>query len=313
MKEIHVTVCSGLCNRMFVIAAGLLLREKHGHKLSVFWTERTGRHGLPYVGNINSGWDQYFERLAGVSTYGVTGHVVFQDSPVALDKIAAEQSTTPVVAAGTPAGEKYATLYRLSAEAAQYFRRPKIVDPAADLIIVRGETHPFGTPADSMERHSGYYVQVGPHRKDEYWSGLARAAKLLTPVAKLRALVDAAHAKFAKFDKVWGVHVRGTDLLPRTRVDRKAAILKIIAGAPAGTGFYVASDAPVAWLPAEAGEKILSYDNPVKYENSVAGTQHAIVDLYVLARCDRLFGSAGSSFSEMAWLLSDLDVYTVHS
>ncbi len=304
MKEIYVTVCSGLCNRMFAIAAGLRVRALHGHRLTVFWTERTGRHGLPYVDTVYSDWDHYFDRIDGVATYGVTGHIAFQDKPVALDRTAAEEKMVPV------AKLKYGALYRHGAENAKYFSSPKIVDPKADLIIVRGETHPFGTPVDPMRKY-GYYVQVGPHRKDAYWSSLSRAAKLLAPAAKQRGRIAATHAKFAKFSEVWGIHVRGTDLRPRTRVDRKAAILKIMAGAPETAGFFIASDEPLDWLP--DGERILSYDDPIKYENSVAGTQHAMVDLYVLARCDRLFGSAGSSFSAMAWMLSDRDEYTVHS
>lgn len=301
MKELYVTVTSGLCNRLFVVLSGLRLCERHGHTLSVFWTERTGRKLLPYVGSVASGWDDYFQPLPGVWTFAVTGHPTFQDAPVALDMARWETTVVPL---GEPG------LFSVPRAMANYLESPRVVDPTQRLVIVRGETLPFGTAADGMERHLRYATAVGVYRKDAFLTDLSHVAKRLVPrnIGAIRAVRERLAARYTEF---WGIHVRGTDLVQRTKVDRRAAVEQIIRSAPAGVGVFVASDEPLAWLADHAN--VATYDNPQKYENSVAGVQHALVDLYTLAACTRLFGTSGSSFGMMAWILSDADEYTVHS
>lgn len=310
MKALYVTVASGMCNRLFVVAAALRLCRAYGHALAVFWTERTGRGAVPYVGTVCSGWTDYFQPLPGVAMYAVSGHPRFQDTPVALDRVALADGTAvrPRGGAEPPTTTELLELGRMQVE---YLSAPRVVDPRSELIIVRGETYPFGTAADPMDRYMGYFVTPGPRRKDAFLRSLSSAAQRFVLRPELAAQVAAIGRTLAPYRETWGVHVRGTDMHRRTTVDRVRAVNELIADAPPDVGIFLASDEPLAWL--ERPERVVVYDNPLKYENSVAGTRHALVDLYALARCTKLYGSAGSSFSMMAWVLSALDEYTIHS
>ena len=306
-KKIVVVVCSGVCNRMFVIASALRIREKYGHELTVFWAERTGRQGLPYVGTECSDWDDYFEPIPGVATFGIEKTIKFQDKPVALSQEKFERGSVQTAAKG-------AKFVWADVERIKYATAPKVVDPENPLILVLRETKPFGTSSDPMEMHLSYPTTPRVYKKDAYLRDLSRMAQKLCP--KNAQQVRHTLQKFAKFDTVWGIQIRGTDLRRRTTIDRKAAIAAIYKRAPRTTGFFVAADTLLPWVDkifATEPERLLMYDNPAKFENSVEGTQHALVDLYALAQCDKLFGSSGSSFSAMAWILSDLEEFEIHS
>ena len=306
VKEIHVVVYSGMCNRMFTIASGLRISKKYGHALTVFWPERTGRYGLPYYGNTNSDWDDYFERIRSVPTYGIHGSIVFQDKGVVINQESAMPEWLPRNANGQRV---------LPADRKHHLLGPKIVDPAEECIIVQKSTKPFGTPEDGMEHYKEYIKTVGKHKKTPYLQELSDCCKQMKLLPFIQTAVDELVTQFSKFDRVFGIHIRGTDLAPQTKSDRRATVAAIIAMSlkeSLNTGFYVASDEPIDWIIELAPNNTIYYNNDVKFENSVQGVQNAMVDLYTLSKCGRIYGSAGSSFSMMSWMLSDSDYY-IHS
>lgn len=303
-KEIYVTVYSGMCNRMFAIASALRISNKFGHKVSIFWPERTGRYGLPYYGEINSDWDDYFERIDGVSTYGITGSIKFQNKKIAIDQEQTLPENLPY-----KDGKRF-----MKKELVSFIFGPKEVDPNDDLIIVQKTTKPFGIKSDNMANHTNYINKLGVHKKDDYLSELSDCVKSFVPKQNIMKDITTVIEEFSKFNKVWGIHIRGTDLAPQSGKDRKAAIMQIIRTAPKNVGFFVASDEPIDWVIKIAGKnRIIHYNNPLKLENSIEGSQYALVDLFVLSKCHKILGSCGSSFSMMSWLLSDLDEYHIHS
>ena len=122
---------------------------------------------------------------------------------------------------------------------------------------------------------------------------------------------------------VVGIHIRGSDREQRTDVPRQQALAHIIgrllANPERRTQIFLASDDEgeidrVFSLPGadEFRAAITLYDNPVKLENSAQGTRAALVDLYTLAECDVIYGTAASSFSLFAWLLSNANFH-IHS
>lgn len=303
-KEMLITVYSGMCNRMFLIISAMRLCRVHGHKLTVFWSERTGRYGLPYYGDINSDWDDYFKRIDYIATYGIQGSIKFQDNFVDLDQERSFPENLPVVN-GTPYASKEITMMLFG---------PKTVNVKNNKIIVQKLTKPFGSECDDMKNYMNYVDKIGLHRKDKYLEELSNEAKNFKLIDKLQSIVDEEMVKFQKYKEVWGIHLRGTDLAPQTSKDKKAALLQIFQSASEFVGFFIASDEEVPlWIKDKLGDKLIVYDNVVKLENSIEGTQYGLVDLYLLSKCNKLFGTSGSSFSMMAWMLSENTDYTIHS
>jgi hypothetical protein len=52
---------------------------------------------------------------------------------------------------------------------------------------------------------------------------------------------------------------------------------------------------------------MISYNDPNKYKNNLLGVKESLVDLYLLAYCDHIVGTKGSSFSYYSWILSNDD------
>lgn len=80
------------------------------------------------------------------------------------------------------------------------------------------------------------------------------------------------------------------------------------------TSFFLATDDNSVRknLLAVFGSKIVC--QPAVHDRStVAGAQQAVVDLYCLSHCREIWGSAGSSFTEMAFHLGNADLYVVES
>ena len=120
-----------------------------------------------------------------------------------------------------------------------------------------------------------------------------------------------------------GLHVRGTDLKQRSNVDRNQQLANIVHGCTCMPGqaarIFLACDSE-EWaedfienhVRPQSRRAITTYEHPEKTDNSVAGARAALVDLYTLAACDVIYGTAGSSFSSYAWLLSDAE-FRIHS
>lgn len=309
-KEIIITVNSGMCNRMFLIISALRISKQYGHVLTVFWPERTGRYGLPYYGEINSDWDDYFIRMEGVSTYGIYGSIKLQNNVIALNHEASLPENLPIIN-GNRWCDKDKTLALFS---------PKVIDPLQKKIIVQKDTKPFGVESDNMEKYMNYFDKIGVYNKENnpYLLELSIEAKKFKLIPKMQLIVDQFSTIFSRFSSIWGIHIRGTDLEPFTNINRNDAIKTILEASMYNNniGIFIASDEPMSkytWITEMLGNKLITYNNNIKLENSVEGTQHGLVDLFLLSKCNRIYGTSGSSFSMMSWMLSELSEYTIHS
>lgn len=307
-KEMHVVVYSGMCNRLFLIISAMRLIKKSDHKLTVFWSERTGRYGLPYYGTLYSDWDDYFERLPDIQTYGIQGSIKFQDNYIALDQERTQIDNLPIAN-----GKPYAP-----SDMAVFLFGPKMVNLSQNKIIVQKLTKPFGSIDDVtyMKKYLNYIDKIGSHQKDLYLQELSAEIKKFKPLSWIQEIINKEFEKFSSFDQVWGIHLRGTDLAPQTTKDRKAALMAIFQQRKVSNnniGIFLASDEPTPnWIKEALNDNLITYNNDVKLENSVEGTQHSLVDLWLLAKCKVIYGTSGSSFSMLSWLLSDA-TYIIHS
>lgn len=320
-----MSVTSGLCNRLWVLACALRLADHSDRQVEALWLPRTGRVGLAYEGDEASAFEDFFRRrvdgLASVSA--VTDPPILDEHAVGLDFGDVHALTLALQAGRTP---------EITPALAAKATGPRILDmddpaiAAADDVWINLSTMPVGGPDDGMERFAVYPSVLGINHKDPYLESLSAYARRIRPRPAEQQIVDDLVAGMRRAPgggRLVGIHVRATDLKQRSAVDRDARVADIIHQMTCTPGqaarIFLASDSE-EWLtefmqtslrpPARAGVTI--YDNPVKFENSTDGSRAAIVDLYTLAACDLICGTAGSSFSSFAWLVSDAR-FLIHS
>lgn len=324
-KRLITSVTSGLCNRLWVLACALRLADQSGRLVDLLWMQRTGRVGLPYEGEENSSLEDFFlPEIEGVaSVVPLTSPPVPEDDAIGLDYGDVHELTLALQAGKPP---------NITPELAAKATAPRILDiedpavAAATEVWINLSTMPVGGPADGMERFATYPDQLGINHKDTFLKSLSIYARRirLRPAEKeiVNQLVNGMRSAPGG-GRLVGIHVRGTDLKQRSAVDRNTAIAGIINQWTCTPGqsarIFLASDSE-SWLDEfmqtslrpQARSAVTTYENPTKHENSIVGTRAAIVDLFTLAACDMIYGTAGSSFSSFAWLLSDAEFW-IHS
>jgi hypothetical protein len=289
------------------------------------WLQRTGRVGLPYEGEKISSLEDFFQPdIEGMST------AISLTSPpdVPEDAVGLNYRNVHELTLAHQAGRPMEITPELAAKATA----PRILDihdpqvAAAQDVWINLSTMPVGGPDDGMERYVVYPDQLGSNHKDEFLQSLSTYARRIRMRPAEKQHVDELVASMRSAPggaRLVGIHVRATDLKQRSAVNRNARVAEIIHQLTCmpgqGARIFLATDSK-EWLTdfmqtslrPQAHAAITTYDNPAKYENSIAGTRAAVVDLYTLAACDRIYGTAGSSFSSYAWLLSDAGFW-IHS
>ena len=320
-KKIIATVWSGLCNRLFVIASAMRLAEQSQRALEVFWLSRTGRAAIDYAGRQ----DVVFEDLFEPGTDGLAS-ITYVEEPPSLpdDAVGLDFSCGFEL----PVGKGI----QVSPEVIKTLTSPRILDLAdpacqlADELWIHLSTLPVGGVNDGMQAHADYFLPPGIHQKDRFLKSLSEYARRMRPKIEIqeevRRLVEKMRAR-AEGAPLIGIHIRGSDGEQRTDVSRPevlAGILhRLVSNPERKVQIYLASDDPgeiervfnltgaESFTPA-----ITMYDNTIKFENSAQGTYAALVDLYTLAECDVIYGTAASSFSLYAWVLSNANFH-IHS
>lgn len=131
---------------------------------------------------------------------------------------------------------------------------------------------------------------------------------MFIPIRELQNEVDSLWELFSKkFNVIYGLHIRRTDNIwsitssPIDLFEKK--IHDVLLQNP-DSAFYLASDDEdtIRDLNAKFGDKIIVRDKELSRKTSV-GMQNALIDMLLLSKCKKIFGSYFSSFSEMAsWI-----------
>jgi len=138
------------------------------------------------------------------------------------------------------------------------------------------------------------------------WLGTVRNLSMFVPNAKIMAKVDDCAKSFSK--NTYGIHVRRTDNVnaiassPLSLFEQKIAdILKTEPEAR----FYLATDdqETIDHLQGKFGREVIIVREKDFSRGTVSGIQDAMVDMWILSRTKKIYGSFFSSFSEMAsWI-----------
>ncbi len=152
------------------------------------------------------------------------------------------------------------------------------------------------------------YQEFGAYPDDTY-------RLLFRPVASVMRSVEANAGLFA--DYTIGMHIRRTDHGEATA--QSPTSLFIEAGrrelaAPPGLKIFLATDAQgvKAELTAEFGSRVITAAAAAS-RSSADGIRGGLADMYTLARTQRIYGSAGSSFSPMAARIGGVEMIEVRA
>jgi hypothetical protein len=132
-----------------------------------------------------------------------------------------------------------------------------------------------------------------------------RHLRSLRPAATISAAVDDILSSVPEGTPLVGIHIRRTDhrrsIIHSPSYIFWQAMRAALATDPA-TMFYIASDDERERATAKNyfGAKVICGPATLPGRSTVEGCQGALVDLLCLSRCDRILGSTGSSFSEIA-------------
>ena len=116
---------------------------------------------------------------------------------------------------------------------------------------------------------------------------------------------------------VVGIHIRRTDHGVATQCSPLEVFIQKIEqelSRNPNARFYLASDdvEVVRDIQRRFGDCIVNFPGPLD-RASVAGIQHAVLELYVLSRCRCIWGSFGSTYSDFASIIGKIPLETVTS
>ncbi|MDR1742812.1 MAG: glycosyl transferase [Dysgonamonadaceae bacterium] len=125
---------------------------------------------------------------------------------------------------------------------------------------------------------------------------------LFKPVESIEEVVENRRRSFSDYNV--GIHIRRTDNLrsiEHSPIELFCEKMDEEIELHAGVKFYLASDSEKdkQWLMERYGDRIVSSSKEAA-RNSIGGMKDAVADLYTLASTQKIYGSFGSSFSEMA-------------
>jgi hypothetical protein len=139
--------------------------------------------------------------------------------------------------------------------------------------------------------------------------------KALRPVAALQAVID---RYVAQFEGTVGIHLRRTDnarAKQASPTDLFIAAMERELEMNAASRFFLATDDPEEeiLLQKRFGDRLIMHPKRSRRRDDPLAIQDAVVDLYCLAACRRIYGSFWSSFSETAQQLGSAELLILQS
>lgn len=130
----------------------------------------------------------------------------------------------------------------------------------------------------------------------------ADAFSIFRPNARVERQIEQTAARFAP--RTIGVHIRRTDAVQSISESPTSLFIERMKQEPADTTFYVATDDETekSTLRSVFGDRIITSARKAD-RGSVDGMQHALTEMFLLARTNLILGSAHSSFSTTASLI----------
>ena len=186
-----------------------------------------------------------------------------------------------------------------------------------DNILYYNVCHLFGGIDDNVKLYSPY--PCNNLKNNIFLSDLKKYANLITPVKEIKDKLDNYIKYINTLDlKILGLHIR---TLYGGFIDmyNESSLLNYIDNfldKNKNWKIYVSTDNKNIEdkLISKYKDYILKLDNPFgnnyddKFSDNNYGLMNSMYEIFILSKCDKLVGSAGSSFSLLAWLLSNNNI-----
>lgn len=275
-RALMVEPIAGLANRMRVLASAIAVHKEFGaERVECLWFENR---------DLGAPFERLFEPMEQVRTVSRPKRITAGLNP------------------------------RYTAAVRNFFRG---VDLALYNDTFVRKINPLGLSVEALMRDSRrVYIQSCYAFVDR--QRLGRALRLFRPTRELRAQIERYRIEFQENrmrqeggGRIVGLHVRRTDHAHAIAHSPLAgfveAMRREVGRYGTGVRFFLSTDD----LEAERQLRLIFPDritvHPKVYDrHCVRGVQDALVDLYTLAGTDKIYGSYGSSFSEIAALIGEI-------
>jgi len=293
-KKIIIFTHSGLNNRLLPLISGFRAAEKLNRQLLVYWSDTPRRTGMKYHGNL-----------------GIRLHDLFENpiDEVSLDEI------------NDLAGAKWFTDWRgldcskwpqpagFKANNPEVIIGDTISNNIDDEVIVVRTSKLFGVEGDNPGLDFLNNTKCSYLSAPQTVSDLRSYAALLKPIKEIYRTIE--KYKQVMSNHMLGLHIRKTDFKQYKSFNcENEHIARLVEAKVLQYGpdkIYLSTDCMKTekWFKKYFGSQLLSYNDNRKFENSDLGTKHALIDLYLLSKCQWILGTIHSTFSVGAWLLSE--------
>jgi hypothetical protein len=293
-KKIIIFTHSGLNNRLLPLISGFRAAEILNRQLLVYWSDTPRRTGMRYHGNSGLRFNDLFENPV---------------DEVSLDEI------------NDLEGAKWFTDWRgldcskWPQPAGFNVKNPEVITGDTipgnidDEVIVVRTSRLFGVEGDNPGLDYLNNTKCSYLSAPQIVSDLRSYAALLKPVKEISGIIE--EHKHVLGKHMLGLHIRKTDFRKyRSFKYENEHIAQLAEARVLQYGpekIYLSTDCikTEGWFKEYFGSQLLTYNDVRKFENSDAGTKHALVDLYLLSKCQWILGTIHSTFSVGAWLLSE--------
>lgn len=320
---LHLVVVSGLCNRLFAIISAIRYARQTQQELIIYWRAPVARHGIPYHSESDytlqpEHLNCFFKRIPNITlktwipqladhlkTQGV--HMLYDGSKIIPEFMDHDPSGKVIFP------DNFSQLINAPLKFAR-----------ANNVIINMPTHPFGFTEDPMELYRKYPQDVGQAKiKSQYELELSKFARKLTPITSIENIIKYYLTRINPPDdknnkKKLGIHIRRTDLRTSVTQEELDKVLdSYINKYQSSHRIYLCSDEynlQHYYSQRYSNRDLVTYPDATKTHNNLTGAQKSLVDLYLLASCDHILGTKGSSFSYFSWMLaSDQTTFEIHS
>ncbi len=316
---LHLVVFSGLSNRLFAIISAMRYARQTQQEIIIYWYNPVSRYGLPYEGtkpeveHLNC----FFKKLPNITLKTWVPELIDNLKREGNAMVYDGTEIIPQFMQKNPDGStKFPSDFNL------LISRP-LGFPRMNNIIVNMPTHPWGFDDDPMATYKNYPNEPGMIKvKSQYERELSKFAKKLEPISSLLSLIRHHQSLFNDSTKSLGhvkklgIHIRRSDLKTNVTDEQLDNIIdKYVNQYTRSHGIWITSDdLEIQNRYLSKYPKVIGYTDPTKTQNNLVGVQKALVDLYILASCDHILGTAGSSFSYFSWMLAnDSTTFEIHS
>lgn len=146
----------------------------------------------------------------------------------------------------------------------------------------------------------------------------ASVRDIIKPSKQIAEMVDEIMSPYISKQEanVVGIHIRRTDnkhSIENSPIEAFWQIMDSEVGANPETIFYVATDDAEVEMELKQKYNVIAHKTfgDSKSRDSASGIKDAYVDMLCLSKCSKIYGSYGSSFSEMAALIGDIELEIV--